>query len=34
MLSPVEARQLQDMLDRKPRDHGTERRRRSKPARP
>jgi hypothetical protein len=34
MLSPIEARQLQEMLDRKPRDHGTERRRRSKPARP
>ena len=34
MLSPIEARQLQEILDRKPRDHGTERRRRSKPARP
>src|SRR6267154_1223920 len=33
MLSPIEARQLQEMLDRKPRDHGTEHRRRSKPAR-
>jgi len=34
MLSPIEARQLEDMLNRKPRDRGTERRRRSKSARP
>jgi hypothetical protein len=27
MLSPIEARQLQEMLSRKPGDHGTERRR-------
>jgi hypothetical protein len=33
MLSPIEARQLQEMLDSPP-DHGTERRRKSKPARP
>ncbi len=33
MLSPIEARQLEDMLNRKPLDHGSERRRRSKPAR-
>jgi hypothetical protein len=34
MLSPIEARQLEEMLNRRPPDHGTERRRRSKPARP
>jgi hypothetical protein len=33
MLSPIEARQLQEMLD-SPRDHDTERRRKTKPARP
>jgi len=34
MLSPIEARQLEDMLNRKPRDRGAERGRRSKTARP
>ena len=34
MLSPIEARQLEDMLNRKPRDRGAERRRRPKSARP
>jgi len=34
MLSPIEARQLEDMLNRKPRGHGIERGRRSKSARP
>jgi hypothetical protein len=33
MLAPIEARQLQEMLD-SPREHGTERRRNSKRARP
>ena len=34
MLSHIEARQLEEMLIRKPRDHGAEGRRRSKSARP
>jgi hypothetical protein len=33
MLSPIEARHLQEMLEPKPRDQGAERRRKSKPAR-
>jgi hypothetical protein len=32
-LSPIEARQLAEMLNRRPRDHGPERKRRSKSAR-
>jgi len=33
MLSPIEARQLEEMLNPTPPDHVTQRRRRSKPAR-
>ena len=34
VLSPIEARKLEEMLNRNPPDRGTERRRRPKPARP
>jgi len=34
MLSPIEARQLEEMLNREPEDRGTERRRRSQWLRP
>jgi hypothetical protein len=34
MLSPIEARQIEEMLKRAPQDHRPERRRRSKSARP